>query len=169
SSFDLVIVGSNSFCHLPPTALYMEAALKNFTELLKGGGLLLIDTKRYVQDGEIDGIRLCKELRYDKGAKRWDIRKSRHDERDVGGMGKVHFHTYVHHDIDRSFGNAISRSLIVLTAFGQKFGRRFVCLPYYPLPAKSLAEKMEGVGLSATIHEADDDGHRTYDIVVGQK
>ena len=43
---DAIVNTGNSFCHLPPNQ-YMDAALSTFYDLLRSGGVLIIDTKKF--------------------------------------------------------------------------------------------------------------------------
>lgn len=169
NAFDLIVLGSNSFCHLPPTPKMMGLALSNFRELLGDDGLLIIDTKKYVDDGSIDGVTCHKELRFDTDTQKWIERRFRPDGwRPVDGIGQVHFESYLHHDVEHAFDEYVARSLIVMTAHGPGLGHKVICVPYYPLPATKLAELMHRAEFSTSIREAPANGWH-YDIVIGRK
>ena len=170
-SFDLIINTANSFCHLPPIKGYMDKALDNFRNLLKPGGLLFIDTKRYVQEGSIREVPIYKELIYREAPVEWAIRTDRPDVRDVPTLGRVHFHTRLHYDIDPSFDVPVQRALIVLTIYGEKLAPQTLLIPYYPLPRKRLEKFMEKAEFTIRSYDAfsrEVDGWK-YDAVVGVK
>lgn len=170
-SFDLIVNTANSLCHIPPVPEYMGSALMNFYRLLKPGGLLLIDTKRYVQSDQEDGVKSYKELRYIVESKDWIIRGERIDPQEMPPYGKVYFHTRLLYDTDPSFGEKVRRALIVLTVHGHHFSPRVHVIPYYPLPSYELADHMKQVGFGTTIFPANKDitANWRYDIVAGKK
>src|SRR5262249_39651117 len=119
--FDIIINTGNSFCHIPPVKNHIGLALSNFSELLRPGGLLMIDTKRFLQDTPLldENKRpkkkpIYRELRFLNG--QWKLRTEREEERFIpekGGL--IRFHTCMHYDVDESFGQELNRALIVLT------------------------------------------------------
>jgi len=175
--FDVIVNTSNSFCHIPPTTDYMSLALENYKALLKPGGLLFIDTKRFVQDTPLKGDDgrytnnpIYKELRFVDGE--WKLRTERDDKQYIPELGGwIHFHTCLHYDIDRSFGAALNRALIVLTVYGGTIFPRTFVIPYYPLPVNILEAFMHKAGFSTKIFHATDDPETEYryDLIVGQK
>jgi SAM-dependent methyltransferase len=170
-SFDLILNTANSFCHIPPISEYMQTALANFRQLLKPGGLLLIDTKRYIRSDPVNEVPTYKELRYDASEKEWMERFERQEDGDVPGIGKVYFHTRLMYDTDPSFSRAVRRALIILTIYGENMAPRTLVVPYYPLPSYELKTEMIKAGFKATIFPALEGptGNWKYDVVVGQK
>src|SRR5262249_2163775 len=79
ASFDLILINGNSFCHIPPVPEYMHVSLRNFYGLLKSGGHLLVDTKKYVQGIPVDGVPMFLELRYVDADNDWAFRTDRYD------------------------------------------------------------------------------------------
>lgn len=170
--FDVIINTGNSLCHMPPVPEYMGSALMNFHRLLRPGGLLIVDTKRYIQSDPEDGVRTYRELRHIADQKEWIVRSERVNENDeVPHYGKLTFHTRLKYDYDPSFGEKVRRALIVLTIYGTRFSPRVFVIPYYPLPAQTLQEEMGKVGLTTSILEAMKDivANWKYDVVVGRK
>jgi len=147
----------------------MDAALDNFNSLLKPGGLLIIDTKRYIRAGEIEGVPLHKELRY--LAPDWIIRTTREEPCKVPALENVRFHTMLHYDIDPSFPVKIPRALIVLTVHGEGLMPLTEVIPYYPLPVEELSQRMTAAGFTTTVYRAKEGAAANwqYDIVVGRK
>ncbi len=74
NKFDIVICSGNSFCHLPPEGV--RYSIKQMAQVLKNGGFLLIDVKRYNNQ--------IREMEY-KADQGWHVRKQRSDEKLVGG------------------------------------------------------------------------------------
>jgi SAM-dependent methyltransferase len=169
--FDVIVNTANSFCHVPSTPEYMHQALSNFYEMLRPGGLLIIDTKKYVREDMISGVPIYKELQYRESQDAWHIRTDRNEARQHPEMGKVNFHTWIHHDVDYSFTQRVNRALIVLTVYGPKVTPETLVVPYYPLPARFLQEEMGFAGFSTSLFEAREGlaENWKYDIVVGQK
>lgn len=95
ASFDIIVNTANSFCHIPPVDDYMQAALSNFFEMLKPGGLLFIDTKRYLRSGAVVSASLFKELQYIADTKEWVERIEREEARELPGFGVVRFNTRI--------------------------------------------------------------------------
>ena len=170
-SFDLIVNTANSLCHIPPVPEYMGSALMNFYRLLKPGGFLLVDTKRYVQSDPEDGVKSYRELRYIAESKDWIVRGERLETREMPPYGKVDFHTRLVYDNDPSFGEKVRRALIVLTVHGSHLAPRVHVIPYYPLPSSELADHMRQVGFVTTIFPAMKDitANWRYDIVAGRK
>lgn len=168
--FDLIINTGNSFCHIPAVPDFMGKALSVYRSLLKPGGLLLIDTKRFIQADQIDGVQRLYELRYDVESRAWHQREERHEICKVDGLGDVHFHTRLMYDLDLSFGMKVWRALIVLTVYGKAVTPRVLVIPYYPLTSEMLRLEMEKAGFKATIFPAleGQSSHWKYDIVVGR-
>jgi SAM-dependent methyltransferase len=171
NSFDLIVNTANSFCHIPPLAEYMQAALKGFLELLRPGGLLLIDTKRYIRSDPVNGVPTFKELRFDADTKEWIERLDREEVMTLPGLGDVHFHTRLMYGFDPAFSNRVRRALILITIFGSQLAPRTLVVPYYPLPAELLKEQMITAGFRAAIYPAlqDLNVNWKYDFVVGRK
>jgi SAM-dependent methyltransferase len=169
--FDIIVNTSNSFCHIPSTPEYMHQALSNFYRMLKPGGLLIIDTKKYVREDLIGGVPIYKELQYFENENAWHIRTDRNDPRQHAKYGDIHFHTWIHHDVDYSFTQPVNRALIVLTVYGPKVTPETLVVPYYPLPAALLQEQMAYAGFSTKLFPAKDGLAKDwkYDIVVGEK
>lgn len=169
SSFDIIINTGNSFCHIPPVHDYMDVALQNFYQLLKPGGLLIIDTKRYIEEGKIDGIPAFKELRY--VAPEWVIRTSREEKCEIPGLESIRFHTRLHYDVDPSFATAVLRALITLTIYGEGLSPQTALIPYYPLPARDLERHMASAGFSTFTYPAGEGPAENwrYEVVVGRK
>jgi SAM-dependent methyltransferase len=166
NSFDLLVLMSNSFCHLPTRMI--PQALGIFYSLLKPNGRLILDTKRYRRAGKIKGLPVFKELRYVEG--RWVTRVDRTDPgRAVYGKS-IDFHTWVHYDIDPVF--EICRAIVVVTMQEPNGQRRTKVWPYCPLPAKLLAEQMKTAGFKTDVWEARKHellrGY-SYDLLIGQK
>lgn len=170
-SFDLIVITANSFCHIPPTSDFMGRALSNFHKLLKQGGLLFIDTKRYVGAGTDNGVAIYRELQYDPSEKEWVIRREREESRELPGWGEVKFHTRIRYDFDPAFKEKTNRALIVVTIHGEKFSPKTLVVPYYPLPAQLLAQRMLTAEFSTTVFRALEGMavNWKYDIVVGKK
>jgi hypothetical protein len=149
----------------------MHQALSTYHALLKPGGLLLIDTKKYVRTSPISDVPTYMELKYDTIDKEWQIRTERKESREIPGLGSINFHTRLHYDIDPSFSEKVSRALIVITIYGGKLSPRTLVIPYYPLPAKVLIDQMNDTGFKSTLFPAHEDLaiNWKYDIVVGQK
>jgi SAM-dependent methyltransferase len=165
-SFDVLILFSNSFCHLPSHLI--PEALQNFRALLRPGGYLIIDTKRYRRSGTIKETPLHKELRHVDG--RWITRVDREDPNRVVNGNIVDFHTWLQYDIDPIF--RICRALVIVTMAEQNGRRRTTLWPYYPLPAKALTDRMKHVGFETAILKARE--HKllrdySYDVVIGRK
>ncbi|TMJ20504.1 MAG: DUF4062 domain-containing protein [Alphaproteobacteria bacterium] len=169
AEFDVLLNTANSFCHVPPIAEYMDAALANFRALLKPGGLLIIDTKRCIRAGEIEGVPLYKELRY--LAPDWVIRTAREEHCQVPGLDNVRFHTMLHYDVDPAFPVKVPRALIVLTVHGEGLMPQTAVVPYYPLPVEKLGRRMAVAGFATTVYRAMEGpaANWKYDIVVGRK
>jgi len=170
-SFDIIVNTANSFCHIPPIPEYMNRALTNFHRLLKPGGLLIIDTKKYIHDSRFNEPKRYVELQYATPEQEWVVRTERVDSRKSSGGSNIHFHTRILHDRDPSFNDVVMRSLIVVTIFGDNLSPRTLVVPYYPLPAKILGTKMTEAGFVSTQQPAKTGMaiNWKYDIVVGQK
>ena len=171
-AFDVIINTANSFCHIPPVSGYMDVALKNFYNLLKPSGLLIIDTKKYIRSDPTDGTETYRELRYDANLQEWIVRSERFETCQVDGYGEVSFHTRLMYDNDPAFNNKHARrALIVLTIHGSSVTPRVLVIPYYPLSSTKLREKMRGVNLTTSIIPAMEGlaAKWKYDFVVGQK
>jgi SAM-dependent methyltransferase len=167
--FDLVVVPSNSFCHIPATDEYMQLAIANFLDMLHPGGFLFIDTKKYIETAPIDGVQIFRELRFIEADAEWIVRYEREEVRKVD-QRDVHFHTRLHYDIDPSFSRKICRALLTVTRYGNGEAPRTMVLPYYPLPAKVLEGYMKKMKLVTRIFSAKaPPTNWTYDFVVGQK
>jgi SAM-dependent methyltransferase len=166
-NFDVIVLSSNSFCHLPAVPGYMDTALKNFHDLLKPGGRLLIDTKKYIRTGENNGVPMFSELQF--VAPEWIVRTARTDgPHDISRLGSVHFHTRLLYDVDPHF--EICRATVVVSIYGGIAAPQTRYLSYYPLPATKLESELKSVGFTTSRWEA-----RTppldwsYDFVVAQK
>jgi SAM-dependent methyltransferase len=125
-SFDFILINSNSLCHIPSTPryvkaapstqMYMQDALKIFHKLLKPGGRLLIDTKRYREAAPVEGVPIFQELRYVEPV--WIIRSLREDgPRNIEGMEGIYVHTRMHYDVDPCF--KVCRAFIIVTMYGK--------------------------------------------------
>jgi SAM-dependent methyltransferase len=182
SSFDLVVNTANSFCHIPPTPEYTLQALTSFYNLLRPGGALIIDTKRYCGESteEYLGSTLRKaedpvyrELRYDNNRKEWLVRGERIESINTDEFGHVCFHTRLHYDTDPSFlnsGRPVQRALIVLTVYGKRVPTQTLVIPYYPLPASRLVSDSTKVGFESVLYEAKTEQNQTnYDFVLCRK
>jgi len=171
SSFDIIVNTANSFCHIPPTPEYMQTALNNFAQLLRPGGLLIVDTKRYVRSDPKGGVPTYKELRYDAQADEWIERSERQEPRSLAGLGEVKFHTRLMYDTDPSFSVHVRRALILVTIYGENLAPKTLVVPYYPLPARLLQEQMTQAGFRTRIIPAmtREAANWKYDVVVGQK
>jgi SAM-dependent methyltransferase len=194
-SFDLIVVATNSFCHLPstptdtatgqPSQRHMQDALTNFYDLLKPNGRLLIDTKRYKAEPDATfedevnnqklSVRMFSEINYDsKKTKTWLPRLERTNTPVIKGKNTV-CHTHLHSDVDPCF--KLCRALVVATIFDRDDPRaatpRIAVLPYYPLPAEVLEREMRVARFEPEILRARDDtspvGDWSYDFVVGYK
>lgn len=171
-SFDIIVNTANSFCHIPPIEQYMQAALANFFDLLKPGGLLFIDTKRYIRTDVAQGPSLLKELRYVAKTKEWVERVEREDKRELPGFGVVRFNTRIVNDFDPAFPDqTVQRALIIITIFGDKLPSRTLVVPYYPLPAERLENELHAAGFEPMVHRAYEGLNMNwkYDFVVGQR
>lgn len=168
--FDVLLNTANSFCHLPPVPRYMDRALENFRELLKPGGLLIIDTKRYILEGDKGGVPFYKELRCVEPNK-WVIRTTREEPRESTDLGAIAFHTRLHYDIDPAFSERVLRALIVLTIHGEELTPQTALIPYYPLPVEELQKRMTAAGFLTKVYPAYEGpaARWMYDIVVGQR
>ena len=171
-TFDVIINSANSFCHIPPVPGYMDIAISNFYNLLKPGGLLIIDTKKYIRSVSFDGTEIFRELRYDANFQEWIVRSDRREIYQVDGFGEVNFHTRLMYDNDPAFNHKhVRRALIVLTIYGPSVTPRVLVIPYYPLPSTKLREKMREVMLTTSIIPAMERlvANWKYDFVIGQK
>ena len=169
--FDLIVNTANSLCHVPPTADYLGKALRNFYALLKPGGLLVVDTKKYMRSDPVNGIPTYKELRWEATSKEWIERFERTEKRKSEEHGEITFHTRLMYDTDPSVVPPVRRALIVITIYGEKLTPRTLVVPYYPLPANVLAEEMRSAGFIPTPFPAFEKFTEKwkYDIVVGLK
>jgi SAM-dependent methyltransferase len=170
--FDVIINTANSLCHIPPVPEYLDVALANFHRLLKPGGLLIVDTKRYVRGEQEGGIETYRELRWAADLQEWIVRSERGpEENEVPELGLVRFHTKLLYDNDPSFGRIVRRALIVLTIYGQMVTPRVLVIPYYPLPAHELKDHMTKTGFAGVVLPAMKDllSNWRYDIVIGKK
>jgi len=168
-SFDILLNTGNSFCHIPPVTGFIDAALENFLKLLKPGGLLIIDTKKYIREGNFDGTPLYKEMRF--VTPEWIVRTVREEKCEVPGLEHVRFHTRLHYDVDPSFNIAVLRALIVLTIYGESLAPITALIPYYPLPAADLKRHMSEAGFITDLYPAGEGPAENwkYDVVVGRK
>ena len=171
ASFDIIVNTANSFCHIPPTPEYMQTALANFNALLKAGGLLVIDTKRYVRSDPVGGVPTHKELKYDAQAQEWIERFERKEMRSLPGLGEVYFHTRLMYDTDPAFSSFVRRALIIITIYGENLAPKTLVIPYYPLPARLLHDQMTQAGFETKTIPAmtGEAANWKYDVVVGQK
>ena len=174
--FDVIINTGNSFCHIPPIRGQVGLALANFHEMLRPGGLLMIDTKRYVQDtpllDENDQPKkrpVYREMRFVKG--KWTLRTEREESEYDETLGLIRFHTCMHYDVDESFGEELNRALIVLTVSGASISPKTYVIPYYPLPASVLEKHMDEAGFDVRTFPAPEDpkSKYRYDLVVGMR
>jgi len=171
-SFDVIVNTANSFCHIPAKPEYMNRALSNFYRLLKPGGLLLIDTKKYIHDSRLHGDPRYMELLFAASERKWILRTERVEPREVPNIGMINFHTRIMHDTDPSLGDSIQRALIVVTIYGDNISSRTLIVPYYPLPADILEQKMRDAHFVTTIYPAKEEPtmiNWKYDMVVGLK
>jgi SAM-dependent methyltransferase len=170
-SFDLIVNTANSFCHIPPTHGYMHRALSTFHQLLRPGGILVIDTKRYVRSDDRNGVPTYHELRYIAEANEWIVRSERRESVATADLGVVNFHTRLLYDDDPSFGPPVRRALIVVTIYGEAVTPRTLVIPYYPLPARDLSTRMQEAGFTASVTPAYERlaVNWKYDIVVARK
>ena len=169
--FDIIINTANSFCHLPPTDNQMIRALDIFKRLLKKGGLILIDTKKYITCGNIDDLPIYKELRYLASDEEWIERDERQEYVTLSDGNEVCFHTKMYYDISPAFEKKVQRAFIILSIFGKNSLIDTMVIPYYPLPARILKTKMEEIGLKTKVFSGFKEPllNWKYDIVVGQK
>ncbi|MBV5330542.1 DUF4062 domain-containing protein [Pelodictyon phaeoclathratiforme] len=170
--FDVIINTANSFCHIPPVSGYMDVALNNFYDLLAPGGLLIIDTKKYIKTRSLNDIETYQELRYIAGKQEWILRSEREEPRNIEGLGNVKFHTRLMYDNDPAFTHPVCRALIVVTIYGESINPCVHVIPYYPLPSVMLKMEMEKAGfMPVTIFPAMENLvlDWKYDIVVGRK
>jgi len=116
-------------------------------------------------DGE--PVQSFREQRYSETGG-WLIRDERYDVSQLLDLGTVHFHSKLHHDIDRAFGPPVERSIIVVTVCGEKVAPRTFAIPYYPLPSQVLKKYMSDAGFDVDIIPAAPPD-RKYDVVVGKK
>ena len=168
-SFDLIVNTANSLCHIPTLPAYMGKALAAYRRLLRPGGILLIDTKKYMKSDPVDRVPVYYELRRDAITKEWVQRVERPDVSEWPGVGSIHIHTRLHHDVDPAFGENVRRTLIILTIYGEQIPPRVIALPYYPLPADVLVDQMKNAGFTTSVHPAYQDLciNWKYDVVVG--
>ena len=168
-SFDLIVNTANSLCHIPSLPAYMGKALAAYRKLLRPGGILLVDTKKYMKSDPVDGVPVYYELRRDAVTKEWVQRVERPDVSEWPGGGNIHIHTRLHHDVDPAFGENVRRTLIILTIYGEQIPPRVIALPYYPLPADILVNQMREAGFTTSVHPAYQDLciNWKYDVVVG--
>lgn len=171
SYFDVIINTANSYCHLPPVDEYMLTSLKMFFELLKPGGILLIDTKKFITSSIINDIQFYKELRYHSELKEWIERDERKETVVISKYGKVHFHTKMMYDIDYSFSTKVERAFIVVSVYGDNIPPETFVIPYYPLPGRMLINKMQNVGFKTNYFPAFEGPLISwkYDIIAGIK
>jgi SAM-dependent methyltransferase len=167
--FDVVLIFGNSFCHIPATAEYMRAALESCVDLLKPGGRLLIDTKRYIETAPMNGVPIFRELRFVEASNEWVRRLEREEMRKIQGR-EVFFHTRLHYDVDPSFSRKMCRAHIVITRYGKEETPRTMVLTYYPLPAEVLESHMKKLNFHTSVIPArTSPTNWNYDIVIGQK
>ncbi len=171
-SFDLIVVASNSFCHMPPVKGFMDVALANFGALLRSGGLIAIDTKRFecVQGG--NNASVPREMRFDNQVSAWVEREHRKDIGAIPGHGQVTIHTRMVYDRDPSFASNVNRAIILVTVCRKGMPLFVDTLPYYPLKADVLQSFMTKAGFDAGIYRALEHPLMrswTYDMVIGRK
>jgi SAM-dependent methyltransferase len=171
-SLDVIVNTANSFCHIPPVAGYMDVALNNFYDLLSPGGLLIIDTKKYIKSIPINGPKIFQELRYFADEQEWIVRSERSDPQKIESLGMLNFHTRLMYDNDPAFKDSVQRALIVVTIYGESINPQVHIIPYYPLPAAFLRQEMLNAGFKpVAIFPAMENLSKDwkYDLVVGRK
>lgn len=170
-SFDVIVITANSFCHLPVLENYTTKALSNFYRLLKSEGLLIIDTKKYIQSGKINGLPIYKELKYSAADEEWIIRDERQECITLEDGREICFHTKMHYDFSPAFDKPVQRAFIVVSIYGNNHVPEIMVIPYYPIPAKILEEDMQRVGFKTKFFCGFKEplNNWKYDIVVGQK
>jgi SAM-dependent methyltransferase len=147
---DIIAVLNNSLCHMPVAPGYLDAALSNFFAMLKPGGRLIVDTKRYVKR-DVGGIRRDWELRFVEGE--WRPRTTRRDgPRSIPSRGDTYFHTSLVHDVDPTL--EVDRALLVVTIESSNVPRETHLVPYYPLSAAVLISELQRAGFVTSLHEA---------------
>ncbi len=165
--FDVILLNSNSLCHLPAVPGQLDVALANFHSLLKPGGRLIIDTKKYKEDRFADGTPLYRELKYENGA--WIPRTTRPDgQRVLSDGSEVNFDTSLHYDIDPYF--EICRALLIVTISRPSVGPETHVMPYFPLPSSKLAAWLDKASFGAKLFEAKTSPlFWSYDCIVAEK
>lgn len=146
--FDIIFALNNSLCHMPQAEGYLDVALANFFHLLKPGGRLIVDTKRYLEALPIDRVAMHHEMRWLEGA--WRLREERCDTRIIGGV-ETKFHTELFYDVDSAFQRCRARIEVTIESEGDP---QIHSLNYYPLPAKDLAAALSRAGFIAELFEA---------------
>ena len=110
---------------------------------------------------------MFQELRFVESSKEWIIRFEREESRKIKKR-KINFHTRLHYDVDPSVN--LCRALIVITRYGRREVPQTMVLPYYPLPARILEDRMRDMGLGVNIVPAKQPPiDWSYDFVVGHK
>lgn len=164
--FDLVLCIGNSLCHMPGAPGGLDAALRNFARLLKPGGRLIVDTKRYAASPSAGRVEMFNELQHVGST--WEPRTTREDGPvPLSGGDEAYFHTSLHYDVDPAFD--VCRALMIVTLHGSGVAPRTEVVPYYPLPATKLMALLQASGLATTLHEAGAPPIWPYDCVVAQK
>lgn len=165
--FDVVLLNSNSLCHLPAVEGCIDAALRNFHALIKPGGYLLVDTKRFAEVEPTDGVAMYHEMQFEADA--WKERTVRVDSpRYFDGLGEVSVHTRMHYDIDPKHG--VCRALVAVTVYGPHAEPYPRLLHYYPLPAAKLGTLLDVAGFQVSWHRAKTEPLRwSYDLAIAQK
>lgn len=162
--FDIVFALNNSLCHMPNVPGHLDTSFHNFFALLKPGGWLIVDTKKYEEVCR-DGLCHHHELRFKDG--KWERRTDRRDLREFDGK-KVSVHTNLLHDVDPAFQT--SRAVLIVTISRSTSERETRVLPYYPLPAMKLRDCVEQAGFVPTLHHARTAPlHWAYDCIVAER
>jgi hypothetical protein len=114
-------------------------------------------------------------LRFD--GKKWIERTEREEHVEISNSGRIRFHTRMFYDMDPEFDKKIQRAIILLSICGNReiaeagFVPQTIAIPYYPLPAEVLREKMQRAGFETAILPALKGKMKNwkYDTVVGRK
>lgn len=162
--FDIVFALNNSLCHMPRAHGYLDVALRCFFDVLKPGGRLIVDTKRYADAPALRGVAMNREMRWADGA--WAPRGVRCDDRIVDGVA-TRFHTSLVYDVDPVF--QCCRATILTTIQGRNAPRTHA-LHYYPLPAAELSSHLSAAGFEVELIPARTPPFEwAYDCLIAQR
>lgn len=166
--FDMILLNSNSLCHLPATMGCMDVALGNLHDLLAPSGFLIVDTKRFAAASRVEGVQMFHELRYVEGE--WKERGERSDgPRILPYRGEATLHSRMRYDVDPEYRVCRAFVEVTIESVLQPIERRE--LSYYPLPVDMLEQWLLAAGrFKIERHVARSEPlNWAYDIVEAQK